>query len=124
MMRVTENGGSKLDGRPAPAPVRTINHQTSDRSQLAAGLRLLISVWTGLSPDWHQTRPDTEWKDKICKSLNTAGRIERLTTGCRAAQINVFCSILTLSYYCEGGVGETKKYKMKIRTNDLLYLQL
>ena len=62
---------------PAPPPVRTINHQTSDRSQLAAGLRLLISVWSRVSPgshhthqthqthkthQTHQTTP--EWKDK------------------------------------------------------------
>ena len=86
MMRVTENGGSRLDGRPAPAPVRTINHQTSDRSQLAAGLRLLISVCTGLSPDWHQTRPDNEWKDKNCTSLNTAGRAETLSRSTYSVQ--------------------------------------
>ena len=42
-VRVRETGGLQA-GRCCPAPVRTINHQTSDRSQLAAGRRLLISV--------------------------------------------------------------------------------
>ena len=80
-VRVRETGGLQA-GRCCPAPVRTINHQTSDRSQLAAGRRLLISVSCLSWVTSHHTtpRPDMNLKNEM--SSLRASRAEQTQDLC------------------------------------------